>query len=178
MGWAARLIGVGFLKIDKMKAIVDGVDFFAKTMEKKWGVSRLRLLVDADLREKFDTQARLFNEALSDPEVGPIQAHADAMMRGWRALDDAARASGAEPLKPSVWEVRLPSGKVCALVRTNDEAHHVATEGRYVQVWTLDEVGRLIDGPLRTVGKAKEVFPGALVSDVNAKVDFDDDIPF
>ena len=41
---------------DRMKAAVDGVDHFACTMEKKWGVGRLRLLVDDDLRCRFDRQ--------------------------------------------------------------------------------------------------------------------------
>ena len=100
-------------------------------------------------------------------------------MRGWKALDEAARIAGAKPLKPEVWEVRMPSGKVCAVVKTNEEAHHICDDERWVEVWTLEEIGRLIEGPWREIGKAKEVFPGALVIDVKTGgKNPNDDIPF
>ena len=79
------------MKIDDVKAAVDGVDFYARTLKEKWGVERLRLLVDADLRAKFDAQRQLFNDALFGNKAKPIIEHAEAMMRGWRALDEAAR---------------------------------------------------------------------------------------
>ena len=165
-------------QIDEMKAIIDGVDFYAKTMEKKWGVDRLRLLVEADLRARFDYQLRIFNDAIFNYELGPIREHAEAMMRGWKALDDAARAAGAKPIDAEVWEVRMPSGKVWALVRDAAEARHVSADGRYVEVWTVEEVGRLIEGPWRTIGKVKETFPGALVVDYRSKELPNDELPF
>jgi hypothetical protein len=38
------------------QAILDGLDETARQMERKWGVGRLRLLVDDALRGKFDAQ--------------------------------------------------------------------------------------------------------------------------
>ncbi|RPF98052.1 MAG: hypothetical protein CBC23_009285 [Rhodospirillaceae bacterium TMED63] len=165
-------------EIDEMKAIIDGVDFYAKTMEKKWGVDRLRLLVDADLRSRFDQQLRMFNDAIFSYQLGPVREHAEAMMRGWKALDEAARLSGADLIAAEVWEVRMPSGKVCALVRDEAEARHVAAEGRYVEVWTVEEVGRMIEGPWKTIGKVKQAFPGALVADYRSKELPNDELPF
>ncbi len=72
-------------------------------------------------------------------------------------LDRMATANGTAPLAPSVWEVRMPSGKVCALVRTAAEARAVSADGRFVEVWTLDEIGRLIEGPWRDIGKVKKL---------------------
>jgi len=45
-------------KIDLLAArsVIDGVDHVAVEMERKWGVGRLRLLVDDDLRQRFDQQ--------------------------------------------------------------------------------------------------------------------------
>ena len=48
----------------RMQAVADGVDEVAVAMERKWGVDRLRRLVSDDLRERFDRQARKWNEAL------------------------------------------------------------------------------------------------------------------
>ncbi len=47
-----------------IRSVIDGVDHVAVEMENKWGVGRLRLLVDDDMRERFDRQAMLFNEAI------------------------------------------------------------------------------------------------------------------
>ena len=49
------------LKRIRMQAVADGVDEVAVTMERKWGVDRLRRLVSVDLRERFDRQARKWN---------------------------------------------------------------------------------------------------------------------
>ena len=46
------------------QAVTEGVGEVAVTMERKWGVDRLRRLVSVDLRERFDRQARKWNEAL------------------------------------------------------------------------------------------------------------------
>jgi hypothetical protein len=165
-------------KIDRMQAVADGVDEVVVALEKKWGVDRLRRLVDDDLRERFDRQHRKFNEALFNHDLAEIEKHAAGMKKGWEMLDRAATANGAVPLAPTVWEVRMPSGKVCALVRTAAEAVAVSADGRFVEVWMLDEIGRLIEGPWRDIGKVKEAFPGAIVSDLRQKELFDDEIPF
>ena len=91
------------MKIDDVKAVVDDVDFYSRTLEQKWGVERLRLLVDADLRAKFDVQRELFNDALFDNKAKPIKEHAEAMMRGWRALDEAASVAS-KPVRASCFE--------------------------------------------------------------------------
>ncbi len=67
-----------------------------------------------------------------------------------------------------LWEVNGPDG-VIAVVRTNPEAHAAVREGRAVEVWTLDEVARVIASHRDTIGEAKRVFPGAEVVDVRVK---------
>ena len=46
------------------QAEIDEVDKVAIAMEKKWGRDRLRLVVGPDLREKFDRQRYLLNQAI------------------------------------------------------------------------------------------------------------------
>ena len=160
------------------QSVLDGLDAVASEYEKIWGVDRLRLLVSDELRQKFDRQLSKLNAAIALNECEQIQTMAAAMRRGWKALDAEARSLNAKPINPIVWEVPLPSGKVAAFVRTNAEASAVTAQGRYVEVWTLDEVGRLIEGPWKDVGKVKQTFPGALVTDYRNKEPLDDSIPF
>ena len=165
-------------KIDKFLVITDGIDFVASEMEKKWGVGRLRLLVNDELREKFDHQHKKFNAALYLNDYEQTKIHGQAMKRAWEALDKAAMLAGKHTLSPQVWEARRTDGKVMAIVRTNEDAHAVVTDGRFVEVWTIEEFARLINGSWNQIGKAKEVFPGATVLNYTDSELLDDKIPF
>jgi hypothetical protein len=103
------------------------------------------------------------------------------MRKGWQMLYRVAEQAGAGALKPHVWEAVSPSGKVIALVP--GEAHGPAaaetSNGRWVEVWTIQEIARLIEQePWSVVGKVKEAFPGAIVTDFRQKDLLDDEIPF
>ena len=163
-----------------IRAILDGLDLVATEMERKWGVGRLRLLVSDYLRAKFDAQKDKLDAAIDTNREQYVRAQAEGMKRAWAALDKAAAEAGAKSLSPEVWECVLPSsGEVIAIVRTEAEAHHVCRECR---VFTLEEVGRLIDGLPEAVLEAKRVFPGAAVIGVARKPPMDwekgDDLPF
>jgi hypothetical protein len=153
-----------------LKAHTDGVDAVASAMERKWGVGRLRLLVDAELRERFDRQAAKWNAAIWSNDLERVRAQAGGMTRAWQALDAAAEASGAEPLKPTVWEARMPGGRVFAFVRTLPEAHAVQRDNRAMEVWTVEEVARVLAAldPSKMIGVVKQEFPGARVERVRA----------
>lgn len=166
------------------KAHLDGVDALAAEMERKWGVDRLRLLVDAEMRERFDRQRVKLNHAIWHGDLADLQRECPRMCNAWRALDAAATAAGAEPLSVALWEVALSDGTVITLVRDTVDAYALAREpdGRRRQVWTLAEVARCIEA-FPAVVKAKQTFPGAAVvasRPITDPVDDlgDDEIPF
>jgi hypothetical protein len=162
-----------------IRAIIDGLDQVAVEMERKWGVGRVRLLVSDLLRAKFDAQKDKLDAAIATNQEQYIRAQAEGMKRAWAALDKAASDAGHPPLSPKVWECLLPSsGEVVAVVRTEAEAHHVCREMR---VFSLVEIGRLIEALGPTVLEAKRVFPGATVSGIRKpEIDWEkgDDLPF
>ena len=63
-------------------------------MEAKWGCDRLRLLVGPELREKFDRQRYLFNQAIWHGELEAVRREANRMVVAWQTLDRAATAAG------------------------------------------------------------------------------------
>jgi hypothetical protein len=143
---------------------LDGVDALAAEMEAKWGVDRLRLLVPAELREKFDRQRYLLNQAIwHGKSTDDVRIQAERMEKAWRALDKKASELSQEPLRPDLWEVALPDGSVAVLARSVPEAGHVLASGRAVSVFTLDEIAKLIHAN-RQVMVAKQAFPGATVT--------------
>ena len=163
-----------------IKAVIDGVDHVAVEMENEWGVGRLRLLVVDDMRERFDRQAELFNEAIITNDAKAVRRHGEGMRKAWQALGKYASDCRFCRIDPTIWEVNGPDG-VIAVVRTNPEAYAVVREGRAVEVWTLDEVVRVIAAHRDTIGEAKRVFPGAQVVDVRVRpADWEngDELPF
>lgn len=163
-----------------MQSIVAGIDHLVAEMERRWGVGRLRLLVGDDLRAKFDRQVSKLGEALDAYDLAAVRVHGPAMVRAWQALDRAATDAGARPLEPVVWEVRLADGTVAAIVRSTAEAHAVALDGRQGQIWTLEEIARVIDR-WPEIGRAKATFPGAIVTDIRDRrraADLNDELPW
>lgn len=143
---------------------IDGVNALAAEMERKWGSDRLRLLVSAELRAKFDRQRYLFSQALQFGELEDVRTQSQRMMTAWKALDAAAEAAGVEPLAADVWETTLADGTVLAIVRDPMQAGLVKPEGRAVAVWSLEEVARVIGARYAEVGAVAQFFPGVQVT--------------
>ena len=137
----------------------------ASELESKWGAGRLRLLVIPELREKFDRQRYLFNQAIWHGELADVQREAKRMCAAWRSADRAATEAGHGKLALDVWEVALEDGTVAAIVRPNGRHARVEPCGRDVTVYTLEEIGRLLSA-FPEIAKAKDHFPGATVTAV------------
>jgi hypothetical protein len=152
------------------RAYLDGADETASEMEAKWGCDRLRLLVSAEMREKFDRQRYLLNQALWHGDLEAMRRESNRMVVALLALDRAAVAADKQPLSPQVWETPLEDGTVAAIVPDDASAHAVVAEGRKVSVFTLEEIGRLLSN-YPDIAKAKLTFPGATITAVRRSVE-------
>jgi hypothetical protein len=153
-----------------LQAHLDGVDHVAKEAEAEWGVDRLPMLVEAELRAKFYRQREKWREAmetawgskmLTRDQLDAAASKSAAMQRAWRALEVAATEAGHRSIRANVWEARLKDGSVVAVVQTNAEASKVLADGRHVNVYTMAEFANVIDALPEAIGMAKTVFPGA-----------------
>lgn len=152
------------------RAYLDGADKAAADMETKWGCGRLRLLVGPELREKFDRQRYLLNQAIWHGGLEDVRRESQRMVNAWMALDAAAEAQGASKLNPAIMEVVLDSGVVAAIVPDLQHAQFVKREDRRMDVYTLDEIGRLLS-TFPTLAAIKESYPGAEVVRCKRSVD-------
>ena len=165
---------------NRVQAIVESLDEFVHAMERKWGVDRLQLLVPDDLRARWEAQKERLDAAIRSNQERFVAAQAEGMRRAWAALERVALAAGEQPLSPLVWECVLPStGEVISLVRTDAEAHHVARDCR---VFTVAEIGVLIEALGDNTLEVKRHFPGATITGIRGKPPIDwergDEIPF
>ena len=152
------------------RAYLDEADQTSADMEAKWGADRLRLLVTPELREKFDRQRYLLNQAIWHGELEAVRRESMRLVKAWLALDAAAVAAGKQKLDALVWEIGLEDGSVAAIVPNYDHAKHVVAEGRLLRVFTLEEIGRLLSA-YPEIAKAKAVFPGATITAVKRDID-------
>lgn len=150
------------------RAYLDGADETACEMESKWGADRLRLLVSPELREKFDRQRYLLNQAIWHGDLEAVRRESGRMVKAWMALDGAATVAGKQPLQPAVWEIGLEDGSVAAIVPDTAHAKFVNAEGRQLEVYTLEEIGRLLSA-YPDLAKAKVVFPGATITEIRTR---------
>jgi hypothetical protein len=154
------------------RAALDPVDHLAGQMETKWGCGRLRLLVDNDLRERFDRQRLKLNHAVWHGDLPTLQHEAGRMLSAYRRLDQDATDNGSiaiDRLPYPYLDTVLADGSVAVIVPSNIEAHEILHQDRRCHVYTLDEIARLIDG-YPELARIKHTFPGATVTHVRRSV--------
>lgn len=152
-------------------AAIDGADQAVLDAERKWGVGRLRLLVDAAMREKYDRARMRYDEAMRGGTLEDVQREAGNMAKATMAVSRAAEAAGAVPLDPEqVWEIGLKDGTVVVLCRSVEQAHRAVSDGRKGAVYSLDEIAELLSH-YREVVRAKLTWPGATVTGARRPTD-------
>lgn len=154
------------------------VDDMVAELERRWGFERLPRLVSPELRARFEQALDMHRQATM---AGEDLAEMDSMMtRAWAALEAEALGRGESPLPGAVavWQAdEAERGTICLCL---DDEHAQAllarakAEGENIEVWTLAEVGRIVQigGVL---AEAKKAFPQAKVVKRGA---IQDEIPF
>lgn len=152
-------------------------------LERKWGIDRLPWLVPLELRDRFYEQLDKLNAAIDKCEG--VDHEVEVTLRGCAAIERAAIEGGAEPLTGEYIEGRMPDGTVLAITANGYEAGKVKQDNRDMKVFTVDEVGVVLEKWLEEnkaktlVDEAKNVFPGAVVeSIVKNQLLLDDEVPF
>ncbi len=160
----------------RLRQMLESVEAAKRSMNRKWGVGRLRRLVSDLLRVKFDNQAHLLDCAIQSGDVDLIAQRADGMVKGWQFLDRSATEQGHKPLPVEIWEAIVPTtGEIVAIVRHEDERQFVIVANQLT--YSLDDIGKLIDG--QQVPGVRIPSPAKLIPMRTTEGGMpDDDIPF
>lgn len=172
------------------QSFIDEAKIVEREMNRRWGAGRLRMIVGPELRDKFDRQRYLFNQAIWHGELEDLRQQAQRMINAWKALDKQATSTGQTIMLPEVWDIVSPKGNVYAFVRDRDDAKVYERDRPNVRVFTLEEICLVLDAQ-EAVGEAKEAFPyaevvgwsfgsvGDVLDDIeDTSYDLDDEIPF
>jgi hypothetical protein len=169
--------------LKRQQAALHKYDDEVNRLERKWGIDRLPWLVPVELRDRFYEQLDRLNAAID--KCDGVEHEVEVTLRGCAAIERAAIEGGAEPLTGEYIEGRMPDGTVLAITANGYEAGKVKQDNREMTVYTVDEVGVILEQWLKEkqakafVDEAKNVFAGAVIESVTktAKL-IDDEIPW
>jgi hypothetical protein len=161
------------------------LDRVAVDLERTWGVNRLPELVAPDLAAKFATAQEQCDEAIRSGDTAAAAGKATALVRGWKALDAAARAAGHTPGDlGAVWFASVQGRSFAVCLHTADVGALAALHRDHEAV-SLEELLRLLDANElgRFVSKANRAFPGIELSAIKSSKPAanwarGDDLPF
>jgi len=171
---------------DKCRAALATYDAEVRAREVKWGVDRLPLLVEPELRDRFWAQMDVLNAAISKGSGVEVEEAVAATVRGVEALERRAIERGAEPASGEVWEETTPSGAVVAVCRDGSSIAKIRDEGRIDRVYSMSEIAAIVEAweeskAGQMTNKVKSLFDGATIESVKRKpseLDLNDEIPF
>jgi hypothetical protein len=132
---------------DPMTFAIAPIDQAFRASEAKWGVDRLPALVSSATLANYRKGWTAYRTAIDDNDHAAVTAIQPKMIHALAVMDREATANGHAPLAVDAWETPLADGHVLAIVRTNPEAHALATSaaGRAMTVYSLAEIARIID---------------------------------
>mgnify|MGYP003109208130 FL=1 len=171
---------------DKCRAALATYDAEVRARDVKWGVDRLPLLVEAELRDRFWAQMDILNAAIAKGSGVEVEEAVAATVRGVQALERRAIERGAEPVSGEVWEETTPQGAVIAVCRDASEIAKIRDDGRVDRIYTMAEIAAIVERWEETkagqvTNKVKSLFDGATIESVKpkpAEIELDDEIPF
>lgn len=158
-------------------------DRVVEEMDRKWGIDRLPELVSPETAIKYGSAIAQLNQALEarDPK---LTAHkAQVCIRGLRALDAEAAASGHERASGDYWEYDLDGYKI-GILKKDIEWKTAKAQRPDLKFFTMREAAIALKAKLETppIAEVKEVFPGAEVIDIRERSalekEMDDEIPW
>lgn len=171
---------------DKCRAALASYDAVARAIEINWGIDRLPLLVEPELRDRFWAQMDVLNAALAKGSGPEVEDAVAGTIRGLQALERRAVELGASGVTGEVWEETTPQGAVVAVCRDASEIAKIRDSGRLDRVYTMSEVAAIVEAweeskAGQAVNKVKSLFDGATIESVKPKAvesDLNDEIPF
>jgi len=181
-----RLISPGATDLEiRCDYAVAPFDRVAREMDQTWGIDRLPEMVSPATAEKYGRAMAFLNACIDAADPAKTAAAAENCIKGMRAMDAEARASGHRPITPAVWEYELDGRKIGVIRDVADwEAAHAALPGALIH--TLREVAIALAAygrAIPAIDAIKSAIPGTQVLDVRRRMteleeQLDDFIPF
>lgn len=154
------------------------LDKIAADVERRWGASRILTLVPTEIAARFGLARDKLNAAIKEGDPEQVKLRAEVMVRGWKALEQAAVESGHTPAPSDVWSVNY-EGRTYVITARREDVEPVGQYGDTGAIVMSVHELLLAFTMLRerqAIEAAKVAWPGATVSRFAKEIG--DDIPF
>ena len=149
----------------KAESLVAQLERVKKDHDDRWGMKRIEMLVDANLRVKLNQQLERVFSAQQDRDIERMEKAIAGMIKGYGVLDAWAVDNNIEE-KPEINAVEwvMQDKSIMVVVQTHNDAiyyQQFRPELSNRHIWSMEELELLLDSEvIKDIMKAKALLPG------------------
>ena len=149
----------------KAESLVAQLERVKKDHDDRWGIKRIEMLVDANLRVKLNQQLERVFSAQQDRDIERMEKAIAGMIKGYGVLDAWALDNNIEE-KPEVNAVEwvMQDKSIMVVVQTHNDAiyyQQFRPELSNRHIWSMEELELLLESEvIKDIMKAKALLPG------------------
>jgi hypothetical protein len=157
----------------KAESLVAKLEQVKKDHDARWGIKRIEMLVDANLRMKLTQQLERVFSAQQDRDIERMEKAIAGMIKGYGVLDAWALDNNIEE-KPEVNAVEwvMQDKSIMVVVQTHNDAvyyQQFRPELSNRHIWSMEELELLLESDvIKDIMKAKALLPGTRMTRIAA----------
>lgn len=157
----------------KAESLVAQLELVKQEHDGKWGIKRIEMLVDANLRVKLHQQMERVYNAQRDRDIEKMEKAVAGMIKGYGVLDAWAEDNNIEQ-KPDINAVEwvMQDKSIMVVVQTHNDAvyyQQFRPELSNRHIWSMEELELLLESEvMKDIIKAKALMPGTRMTRIAA----------
>jgi hypothetical protein len=157
----------------KAESLVARLDRVKQALDARWGINRIDMLVDANLRLKLQQQLERVYNAQRDRDIEKMEKAVQGMIKGYGVLNTWALDNNIEQ-KPEINAVEwvMQDKSVMVVVQTHNDAiyyQQFRPELSNRHIWSMEELELLLESDvIKDIIKAKALLPGTRMTRIAA----------
>ena len=157
----------------KAESLVAKLERVKKDHDARWGIKRIEMLVDANLRLKLMQQLERVYNAQRDRDIEKMDKAVAGMIKGYGVLDAWAEDNNIEQ-KPEINAVEwvMQDKSIMVVVQTHNDAiyyQQFRPELSNRHIWSMEELELLLESDvIKDIMKAKALLPGTRMTRIAA----------
>lgn len=157
----------------KAESLVAQLERVKQEHDARWGIKRIEMLVDANLRVKLHQQLERVYNAQRDRDIDKMEKAVAGMIKGYGVLDAWAEDNNIE-VKPDINSVEwvMQDKSIMVVVQTHNDAiyyQQFRPELSNRHIWSMEELELLLESEvMKDIIKAKALLPGTRMTRIAA----------
>ena len=157
----------------KAESLVARLERVKQEHDARWGIKRIEMLVDANLRVKLNQQLERVYNAQRDRDIEKMEKAVQGMIKGYGVLDAWALDNNIEE-KPEINAVEwvMQDKSIMVVVQTHNDAiyyQQFRPELSNRHIWSMEELELLLESEvIKDIMKAKALLPGTRMTRIAA----------